>query len=376
MGIKLAINFTNRTLDNLPLTGKRQSLKDEKTRGLYLEITAKGKKTFSLIRSVMGKTYRHYIGVYPDVKIAQARERCTELNSMLDRGQDPNAERDKKKNEKTLNDLYQLFYERHAKERNKNPERFKQHYRLYLSSLGHKKLSQITKPLVIEHHNNLKQKISGRTANIMLAYLKSMFNRAIEWEEFDKTNPTNGIKKFREVSRSRFLTKDERVRFIDEIYKLPDLTMRSFFLLLIYTGQRKSNVLSMAWADVDLEGKLWVIPETKTDTNFRVPLSNKVVEILQELEQIRINDYVLPSFGKSGHLIEPKKAFKKILDNAEITNFRIHDLRRTFASMLSEQGVSEFTIKDLLGHKTLDMTAIYARSNIEGMQEAVNNLDI
>jgi integrase len=372
----MGINFTNKALNNLPLTGKRQSIKDEKSRGLYLEITAKGKKTFSLIRSVMGKTYRHYIGVYPDVKIAQARERATELNSMLDRGQDPNAERDKRKNEKTLDDLYHIFYQRHAKERNKDPSIFKRNYRLYISKLGHKRLSVITRKMVIDHHNALKGAISGRTANIMLAYLKSMFNRAIEWDEFEGVNPTNGIRKFKEVARSRFLSAGERVKFVDEVNKLDDVIMRSFFLLLLYTGQRKSNVLSMAWADVDIDSKVWIIPETKTDTNFRAVLSSKAINILKELDLLKINDYVLPSFGKSGHLVEPKKAFKKILNNAEILNFRLHDLRRTFASMLSEQGVNEFVIRDLLGHKTLDMTAIYARSNHDIMNEAVNKIEV
>jgi integrase len=372
----MAINFTNKILDNLLLTGKRQSIKDGKSRGLYLEITAKGKKTFSLIRSVMGKTYRHYIGVYPDVRIAQARERATELNSMIDRGQDPNAERDKRKNEKTLDDLYHIFYQRHAKERNKDPSVFKMNYRLYISKLGHKRLSTITRKMVIDHHNALKGAISGRTANIMLAYLKSMFNRAIEWDEFEGVNPTNGIRKFKEVARSRFLSAGERVKFIDEVNKLDDVIMRSFFLLLLYTGQRKSNVLSMAWADVDIDSKVWIIPETKTDTNFRAVLSSKAINILKELDPLKINDYVLPSFGKSGHLIEPKKAFKKILNNAEIPNFRLHDLRRTFASMLSEQGVNEFVIRDLLGHKTLDMTAIYARSNHDIKNEAVNKIEV
>ena len=194
--------------------------------------------------------------------------------------------------------------------------------------------------------------------------------------EFDGVNPANGVKKFKEVARTRFLTSNERIKFIDEINKLTYPVMQSFFKLLLYTGQRKSNVLSMAWADVDLISKIWIIPETKTDINFRVPLSNKVIEILKELEKIKINDFVLPSIGKTGHLVEPKRAFKNILEKAEIKNFRLHDLRRTFASMLSEQGVNEFAIKDLLGHKTLDMTAIYARSNIDSMQKAVNDLDI
>jgi integrase len=370
----MAISFTNKNLDNLPLTGKRQSIKDEKSRGLYLEITAKGKKTFSLIRSVMNKTFRHYIGVYPDVKIAQARQRATELNSQIDRGINPNEERNNKRNEKTLNELYFIFYQRHALHRHKNPKSAERDYRLYLSKLGHKKLSQITKKSVIDHHIALKNSISGRTANIMLTLLKSIFNRGIEWGEWEGVNPTNGVRKFKEVARSRFLTKNERNKFIKEVYKIDDLVMQSFFLLLLYTGQRKSNVLSMAWADVDLISKIWVIPETKTDTNFRVPLSNKVIETLQELKKIKINGFVLPSFGKTGHLTEPKRAFKKILENAEINNFRLHDLRRTFASMLSEQGINEFVIKDLLGHKTLDMTAIYARSNIDSMQKAVNKL--
>lgn len=372
----MAINFTNKILDELPLNGERQSIRDEKSRGLYLEVTAKGKKTFSLIRSVMGKNRRHYIGVYPDVRIAQARERATELNSMIDRGIDPKAERDKRKNEKTLNEFYHVFYERHTRQRNKNPKVFQQHYRLYISKLGNKQLSAISKKMIIDHHNALKDSISGRTANIMLAYLKSMFNRAIEWGEFDGVNPTNGIRKFKEVSRSRFLTKDERIRFMEEVNKLDDVVMRSFFLLLLYTGQRKGNVLSMAWADVDISSKVWIIPDTKTDTNFRASLSDKAIEILKELQPLKINEYVFPSFGKSGHLVEPKKAFKKILEDAEIPNFRLHDLRRTFASMLSEQGVNEFIIKDLLGHKTLDMTAIYARSNHDIMNEAVNKIEV
>lgn len=368
------ITFSVKNLEQLKANGKAVDYIDTKSRGLTLRISPKGKKTFYLVRSVLGKTKRYYIGQFPDVKLAQATQKCGELNSEIDRGGDPTKERNKKRDEKNLDDLFFYYYEKHSKHHTKRPDKALKNYRLYLSKIGNKQLSMITKGFVMDYHIALKDSVSGRTANIMLTLLKAIYNFCINNDEYEGNNPTNGIKKFKEIPRTRFLDEMEREKFLEEVRNLDDVVMKSFFLMLVYTGQRKTNVLEMNWDDINLTSKKWIIPVTKTAENFIVPLSEQVIKILEELRAIRVNDFVFYGAGKTGHLVEPKRAFKSILEKTEIKKFRLHDLRRTFASMLSEQGVNEFVIKDLLGHKSLDMTAIYARSSAKSLHSAVNSL--
>lgn len=368
------ITFSVKSLEQLQANGKAVDYVDTKSRGLTLRVSPKGKKTFYLVRSVFGKTKRYYIGQFPDVRLAQATQKCGELNSEIDRGGDPTKERNKKRDENNLDDLFFYYYEKHAKQHTKRPDTALKNYRLYLSKIGNKSLSLITKSFVMDYHISLKNSVSGRTANIMLTLLKAIYNFSINNDDYEGNNPTNGIKKFKEIPRARFLDEVERERFLEEVNNLDDVIMKSFFLILIYTGQRKTNVLEMSWSDVSLNSKKWIIPVTKTAENFTVPLSEKAIKVLEGLKEIRVNNFVFYGAGKTGHLVEPKKAFKRILENAGIENFRLHDLRRTFASMLSEQGVNEFVIKDLLGHKSLDMTAIYARSSAKSLHNAVNSL--
>ena len=82
--------------------------------------------------------------------------------------------------------------------------------------------------------------------------------------------------------------------------------------------------------------------------------------------------FVFPGIGKSGHLQEPKKGWKRILERAKITDLRIHDLRRTLGSWQAKTGASLAIIGKSLNHKNQNTTAIYARLDLDPVRESVN----
>jgi integrase len=80
---------------------------------------------------------------------------------------------------------------------------------------------------------------------------------------------------------------------------------------------------------------------------------------------------VFPGPGKTGHLVEPKGAWQRILKRAKITNLRIHDLRRTLGSWQVAQGVSLAIIGKSLGHKSLQATQVYSRLTLDPVRDAM-----
>jgi integrase len=143
----------------------------------------------------------------------------------------------------------------------------------------------------------------------------------------------------------------------------PNRAMRDFFLMCLYTGARCGNVLSMKWEDIDFSINEWRIPDTKNGEPVRIPLIEEALEILRDRSWIKESSmpWVFPGHGKSGHLEEPKAAWKRILDRAGLKNLRIHDLRRTLGSYQAIAGASLTIIGKSLGHKSPQSTAIYAR---------------
>ena len=214
-------------------------------------------------------------------------------------------------------------------------------------------------------------------ANKALTLLRHVINKGIEWG-LDFPNPTIGIKKYRTQSRDRFLKPEELQRFFKALQEEPNIIFKNYFLISLYTGQRRSNVLSMRWENINFEQNTWYIPETKNGDPLTIPLVSQVVDILQEMPRVSV--WVFPSAtSKSGHIEEPKKAWHKILKRAQIENLRIHDLRRTLGSYQAIEGTSLNIIGKSLGHKSQQATAIYARLNLdpvrESMKKAVSLMD-
>ncbi|MBU6429020.1 MAG: site-specific integrase, partial [Cyanobacteria bacterium REEB65] len=209
-------------------------------------------------------------------------------------------------------------------------------------------------------------------ANRVIVLVKCIFNAAIKDERFDGANPAVGIEMNREVSREVRLLPSQLGTFLAAIEAYSDETLRDFFVLCLLTGQRRANVQAMRWADVHLEDRLWIVPETKNGRPQNVPLLDAEVAILERRKQGAKSPWVFPSHSKTGHLVEPKAAWRTILEKAGLRqgDLRIHDLRRTLGSLMGDAGVSLPTIGKTLGHMSQLTTAIYARLCLDPVREA------
>jgi integrase len=223
-------------------------------------------------------------------------------------------------------------------------------------------------------------------------------------------NPCHGVKANRETSRSRFLQPAELGRLLKAV-EAESATLRDFFLLLLYTGARRSNVQAMKWADANLEQGVWRIAagESKSGEPLALPLVDEAKAILKrrkiERDQLiertattshvdatamtlreaqhraterrkaaHAETFVFPGVGASGHLVEPKTAWARVLERAKIEDLRLHDVRRTVGSWLAGQGSNAFVIGRALGHKSLAATAVYARLDLYPVRNAMQTV--
>lgn len=369
------INFTKAAIDSLPTpeAGKRSEYYDTKVSGLRLRITPSGIKTFSVRKRVKhGEPERVTLGRYPDLTIEQARRKAAEIAAFIAEGKNPADRIREAKREMTLEDLFKEYMERRASF-NKRPDKPHATYRLYLSDWGKRKLSSIRHEEVDRLHKKIGREIGIVTANIVLKLLHVMFNKAVnEWRIWKGENPAHGISKFPEQSRDRFLQADELPRFFQAVAEEENEIIRDYVLISLLTGARRSNVLSMRWQDVNFKRAEWRIQETKNGTPQTVTLSPEAITILSNRKLSCAGIFVFPGTGKEGHLMEPKKGWKRILERSGIENLRIHDLRRTLGSWQAKTGASLAIIGKSLNHKNQNTTAIYARLDLDPVRASVN----
>jgi integrase len=368
------INFTKATIDGLtlPEDGKRADYQDTKTTGVQLRVTSSGTKTFSVLRRIHGTLERITIGRYPDLTVEQARRKAAQINSDIAHDVNPSEVKRGRKAELTFSVLFADYLERHSKLNKRTWAEDESKFKTYLEQpLGGKKLSTVTRADIAAIHSSITKVGHGITANRVKALVSSVFGWAISaglWH----TNPATGIKLNRENSRDRFIQGDELPRFFQALADEQNDTMRDYFLLSLLTGARRSNVLAMQWADVNLDRAEWRIRETKNGTPQTVTLSPEAMEVLRTRKPTEDTKFVFPGVGKAGHLAEPKKGWERILNRAGIADLRIHDLRRTLGSWQAKTGASMAIIGKSLNHKNQNTTAIYARLDLDPVRASVN----
>jgi integrase len=348
---------------------------DDKVPGLAVCVTANGAKTFYRTGRVKGRYVRLKLGRFPEITVAKARELANKAAGQVADGKDPQAERRLASGELTLGELFDRFLNERSKPRKKTWREDEAQYKRYLMSRwANRKLSSIATADVMSLHGRIGKHNGHYAANRLLALLSSLFTFAKRVGEYQGDNPAKGIERFPEKSRERFLRPDEMAAFWAAVEAESNTSIRDFIKLCLLTGARRSNVMAMRWDDVHLTRGEWTIPDTKSGEPVTVVLSPPAVEILK----VRLagredgNDWVFPSHGKSGHLVEPKATWNNIRAAAGLSDVRLHDLRRTKGSWMAAAGVSLPIIGKALGHKSLQSTAIYARLNLDPVRAAVH----
>ncbi|MEO1283060.1 MAG: site-specific integrase [Pseudomonadota bacterium] len=307
---------------------------------------------------------------------ASARKEALRLLAEIHAGHDPAQSKANNRNGLTFAHMAEAFLSEHGptlKPRTRTEYKRLTHSVL-IPAFGRRLARDLSISDVAGFHSKLAKK--PRTANFALAVMSKMMN----WAEAHgirerNTNPCSSIKHFREVARQRYLRTEELQRLGVTLDHLEASEHESPFViaavrLLLLTGARLNEILTLEWRYVDLERGLLLLPDSKTGQKT-IYLNAAAINVLHQLPRVVGNPYVIVGKKVGAHLINLQKPWRRIRSLAELPDVRIHDLRHSFASLAAEQGASLPLIGKLLGHNSPQTTHRYAHL----VDDAANELN-
>ena len=369
--------FTQKKLAQLPSPDAgRVTYRDTVTPRLTLSVSATGAMSFYRYGRASGRPTRILLGKWPDMTVEGARKACEKINGAIAAGEDPSAKKRAARGELTFGEVFTRYLNEHAKPHKRT---WAEDQRIYEHDLkakwAHRKLSEIGRDDVAKVHLAKGLKASYQ-ANRILALVSKVLSFARVQLGWPGENVAQGVKKFPERSRRRFMDGRELKAFFKALEAEEDDDARHFYMLALLTGARRGNLEAMQWQDVDLSRAVWSVPadESKNAEDLEIVLPRAAVEILEErIEERADTEYVFASArNKTGHVTELKKRWASILERAGIEDLRVHDLRRTLGSWAAARNTSLHVIGKALGHKSLEATRVYSRLNLDPVREAVD----
>jgi integrase len=374
----MAQRLTDRTVKGLPRpeAGNRIYY-DDLVSGFGCRVTAAGARAFVLNyrRRGDGIERRYTIGSFPDWTVAGAREEAKALRRAIDAGGDPVGDLRSEREAPTVNDLCDRFVAEYLPR--KRPSTQKTYGQQITSevrpALGRLKVANVAFADIDGLHRAITKRGRKYRANRVIALLSCMFTMSIKWR-MRADNPCKGIERNDEAKRKRYLTGAELERLSAALSKYADQDTADIFRFLLLTGARSGEVLSVRWADIDLETGVWTKPgaTTKQRTDHVVPLNAPARQLLAERAQDN-SEYVFPG-RNGGHRAYVKDAWAQICKAAKITGLRIHDLRHSYASILASSGVGLQAIGALLGHTQPQTTHRYAHLFDDHLRQATERV--
>jgi len=362
----IKFNFTKGNIEALeaPIKG-RVVYQDTKDSYLHLRV-APNKTSFYFIKKFKGKPKYILIGDYPEMTPPLARKISVKHYASLSMGIDPIDEKRQAETQMTLDELFAEYAI--AKDGiKKSLKNNKAMMKSSLKSLAKTPLENISFDKVRRLHKKMIK--TPYQANRTIFLLSALFKYAKKDLKLNIDNPCTGQKKYTEHPKSRILNKkdpEELNRFYDICDKWQQHANRKIyadlFLTMLYTGQRKTNVLNMKFDDINLfEGEWTIRPEeTKNGEPHTLQLADEAIVILKRrFDSIgKTSKFVFPStVYPERPFVEIKKIWKVFLGEAKIENFTLHDIRRSCGSMLLGVGKNLKLVQEHLGHKEITTTA-------------------
>jgi len=365
---------------------KRYIVYDTEVQKLVLAVTA-GSKVFYVIKRTGGTVSWIKLGAFPELTVEAARKQAETIMGELVIGVNRQEAKRLLRKELTFSSVFEEFLVNKRKRRgtplgDKTKRDYSDLVRMYLADLHKVKLSEITRSSLKLLHTMITRK-SPAQADKCMALISSVFTYALDKEIFTGINPASRIQKNEAISRDRFVTAGELPHILAAILQS---SQRDFFLLSLFTGARRSNVQSMAWRDLDLQGGVWRIPLTKNGDPQNVPLGEEAVAILHDRKEVansnyrdeRVQDdgrnaFVFPGAGKTKHFVEPKTAWAIIIRRASLS--RLLDAMMT-AGALSKVERDEADARALARLHSAELTyhAKATRAGINPLAHAIEDL--
>ncbi|ADD69309.1 integrase family protein [Denitrovibrio acetiphilus DSM 12809] len=351
---------------------------DTELKGFALRVTGRPTKSYVIrYRNEEGRqkvmTLFRASNITADEARRKARTKLTEAQG----GTDILKEKQEKRKAMLFSEFAEIYLEHHARPNNsagtvKTNESYLE--RLILPAFGNRPLKSITPEDTAKLHHKIG-KSTPVQANRVHALLRKMFTLAETWRYIPQnTNPCVHTQKYKETPVQRFLTPDETKRLEDVLEKYEEKYYSAVLALrlLMYTGCRKEEILTLKWENIKNELNLLHIPKSKTGEK-NVPVSHEVLDMLENA--YKVNEYVC--FGKfeNSRLIGLQKIWERLRKEAGLEDVRIHDLRHSFASTAISGGINIEFISKLLGHKRITTTEYYyAHVQNDPLHEAANKI--
>jgi len=415
--------LTAKVVNNLETTGTRYRVWDTEIKGFHVRVSPQGKKTYALFYRHDGQQKDYLLGIHGSVTSEQARELAKQRIGEVAGGKDIQAAKrqDKARAERARYETLKAFiehkYKPWAESHLKTSDEALRTLERDFAHLNARRLEDISKWDIQKWAaQKMKDGMHAATINRRVGTLKAVLSRAKEWGVI-ADNPLSGAKRIKtdDKARVRFLSDDEekalraalearqqeqraeRLRYIEwrNERKLPPPKpfnakytdhLQPMTLLAINTGLRRGELFNLKRTDIDLKGRTLTVEGTtaKSGSTRHIPLNDEAFAVLvawlnqrgereksKEEDQSKKDDLVFPSPATGDRLTHIKSSWASLIMKAGITQFRFHDLRHHFASKLVMKGVDLNTVRELLGHHSIDMTLRYAHLSPDHKAAAV-----
>lgn len=373
---KTKFEFTEASIARLKFApkGKRYRVWDAGTKNLALRIGEKS-KVYYLMKNLNGRITESKLGDAAHMSVKDAREAIIENMPDVNKGINPTDKKRKIRKDVTIKEFFdKTYFPRHCELFTKplSQRNNLTLMRIQFAPLYNKKMLSLTSADIEIWHKTIGRKSKYR-ANRALALMRHMYNKAIRWVEGIENNPTKGIEMFPEESRDRFLRPEELPRLYNALDKPENDVIRNYVLLSLYCGQRRGNMLAISWDDVDFDHKVIYIADTKNNEPQTVPLADQAIELLEEMRAKAKSKWLFPSNRNTGcHFVDLRGSWNKLLNDARIENFRLHDLRRTFGSYQAQRdGANPMAIQRALGDKSRAAADVYMRMGLDPVRRSI-----
>jgi integrase len=347
---------------------------DTMTRGFMLEARASGGKTYyQRYTDERGREHQFKIGPADVLTLRQARRKAQQIKAEAILGGDPQQTRQARRLIPTLRwfieDRYLPFVKGYKRSWKTDETVLRIHV---LPELGRYFLDEIKPEFIIELTNKMRgaDYAPGSVGRVIII-LRYVFNLAIKWKVVPPgTNPASGIPVPPDVQRSRYLSKEEAARLLASIRADENQIAAKAIMLLFLTGARRNEITQAEWSYVDWQQHTLFVPRSKNGHPRYIQLNSSAISLLKSVPRTDANPYIFPAATTSRPMPYLFFPWDRIRKRAGLQDFRLHDLRHSFASFVINSRDDLYEVQKLLGHSNPRTTQRYAHLSREKLAQA------
>jgi integrase len=343
--------------------GKRRLLWDAVVPGLAVRVTDHGKRTFVLVTRYPGARHPapRALGPVGSLTLEQARRKAQEWFKLIGSGIDP-TEHLIRKREETFQAIAENYLLRKAKDQRSRTATEATLARLVYPAFGSRPIEAISRSDIVKLLDRIEDERGPVMASGTLGIIGRVMNFHASRSDDFRSPIVKGMTRGAGQARSRILSDDELRAIWKVTGEYPVFGPLLRFILL--TATRRNEAGQMRWAE--LSGATWTIPAARYKTNLDlvIPLSQMALTVLQQVKDVSPSEpkgeFVFTGNGRQA--IGGYQRHKQAIDEASgVSDWRIHDLRRTARSLLSRAGIATDHAERCLGHVIGGVRGVYDR---------------